>query len=135
VEHGREECGLVVREGEMGTADVLEGGERRGAPVIPGACELGAEALESLARDVGDEILAVAIVPVGCGRAHSRGARRLREGEARQPALGDEIERRPDQRLAQIAVMIAAPAWRWAMSRPAPGRISYMNRAGRGRGG
>ena len=40
-----------------------------------------------------------------CGRAQDR----LSERERRRPLLSDQAERRPDQRLAQIAVMIAPP--------------------------
>src|ERR1700687_2082414 len=117
----------------MRAADVLEGGERRGAPAVPGPLEFGAEALESLPRHVGDEPLAVAIMPIGRGRAHAGGARGFRERKPGQAALGDQVERRPDQRLAQVAVMIAAPARRRPVSRPDHVRISYMNRGAGGR--
>src|SRR6266487_2450704 len=120
--------------GSLRATYVLEGGKRRGAAVVPGALELGAEALESLPRDVGDEPLPVAVMPIGRGRAHAGGARGFRKREAGQAALGDEVERRPDQRLAQVAVMVAAPPRRRPASRPAHVRISYMNRAARAGG-
>ena len=135
LEHRREIRRLVAREGEMRPPDVLEGGKRRGAAAVPGFFELGAEALESLPRHVGDEPLPVAVMPIGRGRTHAGGARGFREGEAGQAALGDQVERCPDQRLAQIAVMIAAPARRRPVSRPNHVRISYMNRSAEGRAG
>jgi len=94
----------------MRAAHPLEGGERRRARAVPGALEFGRKQLEALARNVCDQRLAVAVMPVRCGRADARRARGLREGEAGEPALGDEIERRPDQRLAQMTVMVAAAA-------------------------
>ena len=46
---------------------------------------------------------------VGRGRADAGLARGLGEGEARRTLLGNQLERGADQRLAQVAVMIAAP--------------------------
>src|SRR5213593_870461 len=46
---------------------------------------------------------------VGCRRADAGPARRVGEGEAGRALLRDQIERGADQRLAQIAVVIAAP--------------------------
>src|SRR5262249_18399435 len=120
---------LVAREGKVRAAHVFEGGERGRAPAVPGTLELGAEQVEALARDVRDQGLPVAVMPIGRGRADPGGAGGFREGEAGETALGNEVECRPDQRLAQIAVMITAPARRRPVSRPAHVRISYMNRA------
>ena len=46
---------------------------------------------------------------VGRGRADAGLARGLGEGEARRALLGNQVECGLDQRLAQVAVMIAAP--------------------------
>src|SRR5271169_187509 len=47
-------------------------------------------------------------MPIGRRRADSGEARGLGEGEAGRTLLGDQLQRGADQRLAQIAVMIAA---------------------------
>src|SRR3954468_9571718 len=49
-------------------------------------------------------------MPVGRRRADPGPARRVGEGEPGRPLLRDQVERGADERLAQIAVMIAAPA-------------------------
>ena len=49
-------------------------------------------------------------MPVGRGRADAGPARRFGKGEAGRPLLRDQIERGADQRLLQIAVVIAARA-------------------------
>src|SRR5262249_6788382 len=94
-----------------------------------GTLASGAARAAPLARAVRDQGLPVAVMPIGRGRADPGGAGGFREGEAGETALGNEVECRPDQRLAQIAVMITAPARRRPVSRPAHVRISYMNRA------
>ena len=65
--------------------------------------------LETAQRDVGHERVAVAEMPVGRGRADPGSPRGLGEGEPRWSLLGNQIQRRADQRFAQVAVMVAAP--------------------------
>src|SRR5271155_2662446 len=47
-------------------------------------------------------------MPIRRRRADAGKARGLRESKSRRPFSGDQFQRRADQRLAQIAVMIAA---------------------------
>src|SRR3954451_24034727 len=47
-------------------------------------------------------------MPVGCSRADAGRPRGIGEGESRRAFLGDQTKRRLQQRLLQIAVMIAA---------------------------
>ncbi len=109
-EHGGEQRRLLARETEIGLADALESGARGGLAAVPGRAQRLGEAFEAAPRDVGHQRVAVAEMAVRRGGADAGSARGVREGEACRPLLGDEIERRRDERLAQIAVMIAAPA-------------------------
>ena len=68
------------------------------------------EQLEAAARHIGHQRVAVAEMAIGRRRADPGRARRVGEGEARRPFSRDQLERGADQRLAQIAVVIAAPA-------------------------
>ena len=79
-----------------------------GAAVVPGARQRRLELLEAAQRDARHQLVAVAEMPIGRRRADAGQARRLGEGEAGRALLGDQLQRRVDQRLVQIAVMIAA---------------------------
>ena len=84
--------------------------------------------LEAALGDVGHQGVAVAEMAVGRGRADAGLARGLGEGEARRALLGNQVEGGVDQRLAQVAVMIAAaPAA--AVSGPAHGAVLAQIRA------
>ena len=91
---------LVAREGKVGPAGVLQRFQRRRAAASPSLFEIGGEALEAQARDIGHQLLAVAEMPVGRGRADPRRARRLRDREAGGAFFTDQAERALDQRLA-----------------------------------
>ena len=80
----------------------------RRVAAVPGRVEIGGEALEAKARDLAHQLLAVAEVPVGRGRADTGQARGLGDGEAGWPLLADQAQRRLDQRFAQVSVMISA---------------------------
>ena len=60
--------GLGAGEGEIGAADIVEGGEGVGLAAVPAGREHRLEALEALARHVGQQRLAVAEMAVGRGR-------------------------------------------------------------------
>jgi len=100
--------GLGAREGEIGPADIVEGGERIGLAGGPAGREHRLEALEALARHVGQKRLAVAEVAIGRRRTDACGARGIGEGEARRAFFLDQLARSLDQRFAQIAVMVRA---------------------------
>ena len=68
------------------------------------------EKLEAAPRHIGHQLVAVAEMAIGCRRADAGRTRRFGESEARGPLFGDERESGADQRLAEIAVVIAAPA-------------------------
>src|SRR6266550_4346817 len=59
-------------------------------------------------RSAAAQFVAVAEMPIGRRRADAGKSRRLRKGEPGGPLAGDQIERRTDQRLLEIAVMVAA---------------------------
>ena len=84
-------------------------GERARPALVPGGGQALLEVLEAALGDVGHQRVAVAEMAVGRGRADAGLARGLGEGEPRRSLLGNEIQRRADQRLAQVAVMVAAP--------------------------
>src|SRR5579863_4873664 len=70
---------------------------------------------------------------VGGGRTDPGRARRVGEGEPGGAFLGDQVERGADQRLTQIAMMIAATAIVVARFRPAHVRCFYMSWSAIGR--
>ena len=92
---------------QVGAAAALDGGGRVGPAVVPGGEQVLAQALETAARQFGQQCAAVAEVTVWRGWAHPGGACQLGEGEAAQAALGDEAACRLHQRLAQVAMMVA----------------------------
>ena len=57
---------------------------------------------------LGQQFVAVAKMPVGRRRADAGHARGIGEGEPGRALLRDQVERRLQQRLLQIAVVIAA---------------------------
>lgn len=79
---------------------------------------MGGKQLEAAAGDIGDQRIAVAKMPIRRGRTDPGRARRIGKGEPARTFLGDQVERGLDQRLAQIAVVIAATPVR-PSSRPA----------------
>ena len=107
-EHRRIERRLVAGESEIGLADPLERGDGVGAAVVPGLREQRLELLEAALRDAGQQFVAVAEMPVGRGRADAGHARGIGKGETGRALFRDQVERRLQQRLFQIAVMIAA---------------------------
>src|SRR5262249_37571606 len=116
-------------EGEIGAADLLEGGHGIGLAVVPGAAELRLEQLEAPPRHVGHQRIAIAEVAIGGSRAYAGGARGLGEGEAGGALGGAEVEGGADQRLAQIAVVIAATLLVAVAAIPLPAHVnsSYMS--------
>ena len=89
---------------------ILEGRERRRYAVIPRHVELGGEAFETVAGKLSKEGLAVAKVPVWRGWADTGEPCRLGQAEACRAVLLDQLARRLEQDLLQIAVVIGARA-------------------------
>jgi hypothetical protein len=80
---------------EMGPVEPLEGRERVGHAVLPGRLERRLKLLEATPRDIGEQLLTVAEMPVGRRRANPRRRRRLREGEPGRPLGRNQFERAP----------------------------------------
>src|SRR5262249_57016964 len=80
------------------------------------------ELIEAAAGDIGQQLVAIAKVPIGRRRADPRPARGFREGEAGGPFLGDQFEGGADQRLFQVAMMVAARS----LPPPTPVKGLYM---------
>src|SRR6266446_1115223 len=108
LEHG----GIIGRFGagelEIGAAHALEGREGIRLAVIPRPRQRRFEQRKAPQRHTGYEFVAVAEMPVGRCRADAGESCRLRKGEPGRPLAGDQVERRADQRLLEIAVMVAA---------------------------
>ena len=83
-----------------------------GLPSSQACASASVELLEAAQRDVGEQRVAVAVMPVGRGRAHARPARGVGKGEAGRTFFGDQFERGAHQGFLQIAVVIAARAAR-----------------------
>src|SRR5437879_4844152 len=116
-EHRRVIGGLVTGKGEVGPPDALEGCEGIRPPVTPGTFEMRREQLEAAQCDIGDQRVAVAEMTIRRGGAGPRRAGSLGKRKTGRPLASAQIEGRLDQRLAQIAVMIAAALPR-SVSRP-----------------
>src|SRR6185503_17926103 len=95
---------------EIGFTQAIEGGMHVGPAVIPGLGERGGEGLEAALRDVGQERVTVAVVPIRRGRADTGPTRRVRKGEAGRPLLRNQFKRGAHQSFLEIAVVIAARA-------------------------
>src|SRR5215470_15429750 len=110
LEHRRVIGGLAAREREIGFAEAIEGRERIGPAVAPRLLERGLELLEATQRNAGQKLITIAKVAIGRRRTDPRPARGFRKGEARGALLGNQLERGADQRLLEIAVVVAARA-------------------------
>src|SRR5882672_4761621 len=110
LEHRRVVGGLAASEREIGLAEAIEGRERIGPAIVPGARERNFELLEATQRNAPQELIAIAKVAIGCSRAHAGPTRSLRKSESARPLFGNQLKRGAYQRLLQIAVMVAARA-------------------------
>src|SRR6266436_5639765 len=128
LEHRRVKGGFFASKGQIGPADILEGGKRIGPAFVPGAVQALLEQLEAAACHIGEQRLTIAKVPVGRRRTDPGRARGIRECEAGRPFLGNQVERGADQRLAEIAVVVAATPGRRIASGPAHVRHSTTRR-------
>ena len=90
-------------EGEVGAAAIFDRRHRVWPAQVPRCLQHRREAFEALARDFGHQRVAVAEMPVGSGGTDSGRACHFGEAEPRWAALGDQRQRRGDQRLAQVA--------------------------------
>src|SRR5262245_26731311 len=119
-EHRREIGRLITRETKVGAAKALEGRRRARPPVVPGGSEALGETLKALARHVRHQGITVAEMAIGRRRADAGLPGRLGKCEAGGTFLRNEVESGADQRLAQVAVVVAAPSAA-AVSGPAHG--------------
>ena len=103
------------------------GGDRVRTAVIPGLRQQRLELLETTLGDRGQQFVAVAEMPIGRGGTDAGHARGIGKGEAGRALLRDQPERRLQQRLFQIAVMIAALGAALFLS-PAHVKGFYMSR-------
>src|SRR5262249_15144874 len=86
---------------------------------------------EAAPRHVDQQFVTVAKMPVRRGRTHSRPSRSFRESKASRSFLGDQLQRRADQGLFQIAVVVAARTRTAALPGPAHVNGIYMTRHAR----
>src|ERR1700751_6014514 len=105
-------------EGEIGPTDILEGGEGVGAAVVPSAIKMRGKQLEPAASPISDQSVAIAEMAIGCSLADPGRSCGIRKGKPGGTFFRDQVEGGLDQRLAKIAVMIAAASAR-PLSRPA----------------
>jgi hypothetical protein len=93
---------------QVGFADAIEGREGIWTAAVPSACKRSFELSEPAPRHVDQQFIAIAKMPVGRGGTHPRPSRSLRESKAGWSLLCDQLQRRADQGLFQIAMVIAA---------------------------
>src|SRR5439155_14884091 len=101
--------------------------------IVPGLRQQCLELLETALGDARQQLVAVAKMAIGRGGADAGHARGIGEGEPGRALLRDQVERCLQQRLLQIAVMIAAlgAALIPLILVPAHVKDSYMSRAQR----
>jgi hypothetical protein len=109
LEHRRIIRRLIPCERQIGATQCLERAEHIRPTTVPGRGERHGEPLEPTQRHLGQQCLGVAEMPVRRTRTDPRQPRRFGDREARGTLFGDQRQRRLDQRLAQVAVVIAAP--------------------------
>src|SRR5262245_1006770 len=127
--HGREVGRLFAGETEVGAAEALKCQQRVRAAFIPGRPQALAESFKALARHIRHQGIAVAEMAVGRRRADAGLPGRFGEGETGGTLLRNEVKCSADQRLAQVAVVVAAtPAA--AVSGPAHKRDLAHSAAG-----
>jgi hypothetical protein len=107
-EHRHVVPGILAREGEVGASRRLEGRQRRGFAVVEGVRHHVGEDLVPLPRAFRDQVLAPLEMAVDGRRRHARVLRGLRQGKAGRALLLDQAQGRVDQRLLEVAVVIAA---------------------------
>ncbi len=127
-EHRRVIGGLGARKGEIGFAEPVERRHRIGTAVVPGFGERRLELLEAAQRDVRQEFVAVAEMPVRRRRADAGPTGGLRKSEAGRAFFGNQLQRGAQQRLFQVAVMVAARPGSAAVFGPAHVNGLYMSR-------
>src|SRR6478672_11935887 len=106
LEHHGITCRLLTGEGEIGLAEVVEGGERRGQAIVPRHVEPRGKALKAVFGDLSKKRVAVAKMPVGRCRADSGKPRGLSQAEAEGTMLLDQLASGLYQYLFAVAVMI-----------------------------
>ena len=79
-----------------------------GRPSSPGFRQCRLELFETTLRDVREQLVTVAKMPVGSSRADAGDARGVGKGETGRAFLGDQIKGCLQQRLFQIAMVITA---------------------------
>src|SRR5262245_52957763 len=107
-EHRRVISRLAFGESEIGFAEPVERGHHFWPAFIPGFGEHACKFLEATPRNIGEQRVAIAKMPIRRGRANTRPARRVGEGEASRPLLRDQLKRSAHQGFLEIAVVIAA---------------------------
>ena len=100
------------------------------AAVVPGLRQQRLELLEAALGDRGQQFIAIAEMPVGRGGADAGHPRGVGKGETGRAFFGDQAKRRLQQRLFQIAVVVAALAAALFLA-PAHVKGFYMSRVKR----
>src|SRR5262249_53180934 len=130
LEHGRVIGGLAPCEVQIGFPHVFKGLEDIGAAAAPRAFQRSLELLVTTPCDIGEKLVAIAEMPVRRCGAHPRPPRRLGKGKPGRALLRDQCECRADQRLFQIAMVIAARTRGAVVLAPAHVKRLYMTRNG-----
>ena len=106
--HGDVVTRILAGKGEIGTACGLKGGEGGRLARLVGILHQVSKHLIALTRCFGDQVFTAFKVPIDCGGCNACFFGSFRERKARRPFGLDQFQSRFDQRLAQVAVMIAA---------------------------
>src|SRR5262249_7925312 len=99
---------LALCELKVGFAEAVEGCEGIWTAAVPGTFKRNRESIEATPCYIDQQFVSGAEMPVGRRRTHPRPAGSFREGKAGGSLLRDQFQRRADQGLFQIAMVIAA---------------------------
>src|SRR5262245_62171325 len=135
--HGREIGGLLACETEVGTAEAVERQHRARAALVPGGRQTLGKPFKALAGDVRHQSIPVAKVAVRRRRADTGLPGRFGKGETGGALLREEVTSSAGQRVAKVAVVVAAPsaaalsgpAHEEGLAHSAPGDINWQREA------
>lgn len=118
---------LLTRKSKIGTSEIFQRAHRGRFSLVPGLLQPLGEFFEAKPCDIRHQVVAVAEMPVGRGRANAGKARRIGDREACRAFLGYKLEHAENERFAQVSMMVAAPAsWPTAIFRPTHVMNLYM---------
>ena len=99
-------AGIFARERQIGPSRRLKRGQGAGFAARIGKFHQGGKDIKALARHLGDQVFSPGKVAIDSGGGDIGGLGSLGQGKAIWSLRRDQLQRRIDQRLAQVAMMV-----------------------------